>query len=161
MRSGLDRRRADVAVALAFALLAAVVLRESVVLGAGWGPSGPQPGFFPALAALLLGAGALVAALQAYRGRGDEPLLDDPAEAAELVRVGLPMLAAVAAIAWLGIYVVTVVYVGLFLWWYGRYRPYVTLPAGVLMAALLYWAFELVFKVFLPKSILYGAGLPF
>lgn len=157
----LDQRRADLLVALGFLAIALVLLRESLRLGAGWGATGPQAGFFPALASLLMAAGAALAAVQAYRSRGGQPFLDDPEEAAELLKVGLPMVAAVAAIAWLGMYLVAALYVGLFLWGYGRYRWYVSLPAGVLVALLLYIIFEQGFKVFLPKSFLYGTLLPF
>lgn len=157
----LDTRKADVAAAVAFLLVAGVLLWESVRLGAGWGPSGPQPGFFPALASLLMAAGAAGAGLQAVRGGAGEPFLEGPEEASELVRVGLPMVAAVAAIAWLGFYVVAALYVSLFVWWYGRYRWYLSLPSGVILAGLLYWTFERAFKVFLPKSIFYGTWLPF
>jgi putative tricarboxylic transport membrane protein len=75
--------------------------------------------------------------------------------------VGLPIAAAVVALPYLGFYVTTALYTGLFAAWYGRYRWYVALAAGLLLPVALYFAFERGFRIPLPKSVGYGDALPF
>ena len=64
----LDTKRAEIVVGLFFIAIAAIVIRETIRLGAGWGVSGPQPGFFPLIAA------ALVAGVPAAVPDGDPTL---------------------------------------------------------------------------------------
>jgi putative tricarboxylic transport membrane protein len=157
----LNSRVGEIVVGLALILVAGVVIRESVRLGAGWGASGPQPGFFPFWCAVVMAGGTLVAIAQALRDPTVRPLFDSPAAALEVLKVGVPMALAVASLPTLGFYVMTAVYVGGFAAWYGRYRWYVSLAGGVLLAIVLYIVFERGFRIALPKSVLYGDRVPF
>ncbi len=74
----------------------------------------------------------------------------------------IPMILATASIVWLGFYVMTGLYMGLFARWIGRYRWIWVAVLTVGMPAAIYATFELGFRVTLPKSLLYEAGvLPF
>jgi putative tricarboxylic transport membrane protein len=156
----LDTRRAEIAVGLIFVAIAAVVIRETFRLGAGWGPSGPQPGFFPTLSALVMAVGALALIVRAARAPGTA-LFDSRDQAISVLKVGVPIAAAVLAIGYLGFYLVTALYMGLFSAWYGRYRWYVAVAAGLLLPIALFFAFERGFRISLPKSVWYGSVLPF
>jgi putative tricarboxylic transport membrane protein len=156
----LDTRKAEIVVGLILMALAALVIRETVRLGAGWGPSGPQPGFFPTLAALVMAASAVVAIVRTARAPGTA-LFESREQAVDVLKVGLPIAAAVVALPYLGFYVTTALYTGLFAAWYGRYRWYVALAAGLLLPVALYFAFERGFRIPLPKSVGYGDALPF
>jgi putative tricarboxylic transport membrane protein len=156
----LDTRKAEIVVGLILMALAALVIRETLRLGAGWGPSGPQPGFFPTLAALVMAASAVAAVVRAARAPGTA-LFESREQAVDVLKVGLPIAAAVVALPYLGFYVTTALYTGLFAAWYGRYRWYVALAAGLLLPVALYFAFERGFRIPLPKSVGYGDALPF
>jgi hypothetical protein len=72
------------------------------------------------------------------------------------------MIVAAFAILWLGFYIVTGAYMGFFARWIGHYKWRWVVLLAVLMPAAIYASFELGFRVSLPKSFLYQAGvLPF
>jgi len=79
-----------------------------------------------------------------------------------VLKLVIPMVVAALAILWLGFYVVTGLYMGLFARWIGHYKwPWVTVLT-IVMPAAIYASFELGFRVSLPKSFLYDLGvLPF
>ena len=156
----LDTRKLEIAVGLIFIAIAAIVVREVLRLGAGWGPSGPQPGFFPLLSTLTMAIAAVAVIVRAFRAP-PKALFDSRDQALSVAKVGLPIVAAVVSLQYLGFYVMTGLYMGLFSAWYGRYRWYVALAAGVLLPVVLFFAFERGFRISLPKSMLYGNGLGF
>lgn len=155
------RRQLEVVVGLAFLGLALVLIRESLLLGAGWGSTGPQPGLFPLISAVVMGLCGLGVCAQALNHGPDSPPFADPPELREVVRVAAPMVLAVVLVPYLGFYIVTALYIGLFAAWYGRMRWYLVLPLGILIAVIAFYAFEQGFKILLPKSGLYGYMLPF
>jgi hypothetical protein len=158
--SQLDTCRAEIAVGLAFIAISAVVARECLRLGAGWGPSGPQPGFFPLLSALIMAGGALVLIVRA--GRAPRScLFESRDQAISVLKVGGPLAAAVASLEYVGFYAMTALYMGFFSAWYGRYRWPVVLAASLVLPAILFFAFERGFRISLPKSVWYGSILGF
>jgi putative tricarboxylic transport membrane protein len=157
----LDTRKAELAVGLVLIAIAATVIRESFRLGAGWGASGPQPGFFPSISASIMLVGTLIAMSQAVRAERTSPLFESADQAREVLKVGGPLVAAVLLLQYVGFYLMTALYMGLFAIWYGRYRWYVGLMVGILLPVILYLAFERGFRIALPKSVLYGDLIPF
>lgn len=157
----LDSRRAEIAVGLAFVAISGVFLRESAAVGLGWGSAGPQPGFFPSLSALVMAVGGLATVAQAARARDVRPLFASQGAAIAVLKVGVPLVGAVAALEYLGFYLMTALYMGFFTAWYGRYRWYVALGASILLPVVLFFAFERGFRVALPKSMWYGSFIAF
>ena len=151
----LDDRRAEVAVGLILVAIAAIVTREAIVLGPGWGSSGPRAGFFPFLSAAVMGVGALVVVARALRAPAARPVFANRMDALAVLKVGAPLAAAVASIAYLGFYVMTALYMGVCARWYGRYRWYVVLAAALVLPVAVYFGFERGLRVSLPKSIGY------
>jgi putative tricarboxylic transport membrane protein len=154
-------RHAEVLAGVAFVALAILVVWQGFDLGPGWDDSGPQPGFFPASLALLMGLGGVAALWAAVRSRDETPFLEVRQEAVDLIAVGIPAALAVASVPVLGLYIMTTVYIGAFAAWYGGLRWYFTVPGGLAGALVLYWALERSFHIPLPKSIWYGTWLPF
>jgi putative tricarboxylic transport membrane protein len=157
----LDSRKAELGVGLVLVGVAGIVIRESVRLGAGWGASGPQSGFFPFISAVILVICVLVLMAQAVRASSASPLYDSADQLRDVLGVGGPLMAAVLSVQFVGFYLMAGLYMGLFAVWYGRYRWYVGLLAGVLLPLALYLAFERGFRISLPKSLLYGSLIPF
>jgi putative tricarboxylic transport membrane protein len=157
----LNTRTGDLVVAIALIMVAAIVSRECVRLGAGWGASGPQPGFYPFWCAVTIIVGCVVVLVQTLRGPAGRPLFDASDDAREVLKVGLPMIVAVASLPALGFYAMTALYMGFFAAWYGRYRWYVALAVAVLLPVVLYFALERGFRIALLKSALYGDLIPF
>jgi putative tricarboxylic transport membrane protein len=159
--SYVNTRVGELVVGVALILVAALVIRECLRLGAGWGASGPQPGFFPLWCAVAMIVGVLVVIVQTLRGPVCRPLFDEPEDARQVLKVGLPMVAAIASLPVLGFYVMTALYMGFFAAWYGRYRWYVVLAVSIILPLVLFFTFERGFRIAMPKSALYGDAIPF
>lgn len=148
-------------------VLAAVAIFDSragaLVDRTGTQPGGIGAGFYPFWSAALVFA---CAAYVGYRSLSN-PLAGTAAyENREALIAALklivPMLIATALIIPLGFYLVTALYMGLFARWIGHYRWILVLVIMVAMPAAIYAVFEIGFRVSLPKSFLYDAGiLPF
>lgn len=152
--------RADLVASAAFFVIGAILAFEGVRLGAGWGDNGPDAGFFPFWLAIVMTLGGLFSGLQAYLSHDRQPFFEYRAEVVELVRVGLPLAAAIAMVPILGLYLVTAIYLGLFAWWYGQFRWHTSLLTGGIAAALIYLVLTRGFRLPMPQSIWYGPGFP-
>jgi hypothetical protein len=157
----------QVATAAAFMLLAAVAMIDSragaLVDRTGTQPGGIGAGFYPFWsAALVFGCAAYVGYRSWVTPQPGTAAFENRAALFAALKLILPMIVATAAIGWLGFYIVTAAYMGLFARWIGHYRWVWVVVIMVLMPAAIYATFELGFRVSLPKSLLYGAGiLPF
>jgi putative tricarboxylic transport membrane protein len=157
----------QVATAAAFMVLAAVAMIDSrvgaLVDRTGREPGGIGAGFYPFWSAALI---FVCAAYVGYRSwvtpQPGTAAFENREALVAALKLIIPMILATAAITWLGLYIVTALYMGLFARWIGHYRWIWVLVIVVLMPAAVYATFELGFRVSLPKSFLYDAGvLPF
>jgi putative tricarboxylic transport membrane protein len=158
---GGTRRGWEIGVAVAFVVLALVVVVESIRLGAGYTFAGPEPGFFPFWAAVPLVVTAGIGLWQSFRLPGGMPIFESSEEVGDLLKVGIPLAGALIGMAWLGFYLATAAYVGFFTAWYGRYPWWAVMAAAVLSPVIFYLVFEQAFTIPLPKSIFYRPGIPF
>ena len=126
-------------------------------------PGGVGAGFYPFWSAFLVFVCAAVVGYKSWRSTVvGPPVYEGRDGILAVVKLVIPMIAAVVAIAWLGFYIVSGLYMGLFARWIGRYNWLVVAALTVGMPAAIYAAFELGFRVSLPKSFLYDIGvLPF
>jgi hypothetical protein len=156
-------RTAEIIVALVLLLLAGVLGWESLRLGTGWASSGPGPGFVPfwlSVAVAVAGFGVLVQ--QARRvDQSAPPWFPSRSSLVFWLKILVPMAGVVVLLRSLGIYLVTGLYLALFSAWIGRHRWFVVLGVSLLIPLVMYLSFERFFKLPLPKSFLYGNGLPF
>jgi hypothetical protein len=153
-RAAFRRKSAELAVAALFFLAGAIVIFDSVRLGAGWREvEGPRPGYFPFYIGLIMCAASLVNFVRALALR--------PAQNKTFVEVGqLKMVLAVLVptaifaglVTWLGIYVSSVLFIGLFMRWLGKYAWWKVALVGLGTAVALYFVFETWFQVPLPKG---------
>jgi hypothetical protein len=152
-------RTVEIVVALIFMGVAAVVMSDSLRVGANWGDFGPQAGYFPFYVGLIMfvaSAGTLVTQL-VRAGREVSPNFVDRAGLWHVLKVLLPTAAFVAAIGFTGIYLAASVYLALFMWWLGGYALFKAIPLSVAVAAVLFYLFEIAFLVPLPKGPLEAA----
>jgi len=152
--AGLSRRAVECVVALLLIGLAVMVLWDSYGRGAGW-DGGPQNGFFPARVGWLLliaSAFALVSAV-----RAPDSVFVTWGQLTQVARVFGPLLLYVAAIAFLGIYVASALFMVLFMVTLGSFRWWSVALASALIPLVLFWVFEIQFRVPLPKGPLEAA----
>ena len=147
-------RWVELAVAALFVAAGVVVIVDSLRVGITWASDGPKAGYFPFyIGCLLAFAGAFVAAQTLLRWRklaGDTFVTRERLKPVLLML--LPTIAFVILVGWLGIYVASLVYVGAFMLWQGKYGWLPTLAVSVGLPLVLLAVFELWFLVPLPKG---------
>jgi len=171
----------QVATAAAIVLIAAVAMFDS---SAAFNPSaGTSPGdvgarWYPFWAAAIMAAAGLVVAYRALTTpQSAEGVFAGRTTLFAVLKLALPMLVyatLIGGVGWrteetiytviprLGFYVATALYMGGFAWWIGRYKIWWVALILVAFPLVIFVAFEVGFRVSLPKSVLYEQGiLPF
>lgn len=147
---GLSRRAVEIFIAAAMVCLAVVVLWDSYGRGAGW-DGGPQSGFFPARIAWIFLAVSGFVLFQAFRREGAEVFVTWN-QLKHVLRVFLPLVAYVALIEMIGLYVASFVFVIAFMAIVGGARWWSIALTAVIVPAIAFWVFEVQFQVPLPKG---------
>jgi hypothetical protein len=157
--AGISTRTMELAVALILFATGALVVFDSVRLGASWGDDGPQSGYFPFYIGLLLcissGATAVQIAIaewerrKQFRGATAERQSQFVAwgPLRMVLSVLLPAVVYVIGIQLIGIYVASAVYITVFMRWLGKYPWPKSVAVGVIVSASLFFMFEIWFKV--------------
>jgi hypothetical protein len=157
----------QIATAAGFMILAAVAMFDSragaLVDTSGTEPGGIGAGFYPFWSAAVIFVCAVIVAIGAGRSAEKGPPAFEGREAVVAVlKIVGPMVLGSVAIIWLGFYIVSALYMALFARWVGHYRWFWVLALAIGLPVAIYAAFELGFRVSLPKSFLYDQGiLPF
>ena len=142
----------EIATAGVLALIAVLVIVDSLRVGAGWADDGPQAGYFPfyiGLALLAASGWTLAVQLRAWR---KVQVFATRAELGRVLTVLWPMAAYVALIKVLGIYVASAVLIGYFMARHGRHRAATTAGVALGVPLLFFLVFERWFVVPLPKG---------
>ena len=152
-RAAFRYRSAEVAVAALFLALGALVMFDSVRLGATWGDDGPKPGYFPFYVGLIIVVSALVNMLRGALIRPDKnrPFVLT-GQLKMVLTVLVPAAIYVGAITWIGIYAASALFIAFFMRWLGKYAWWkvALVSLGVIVA--FYFVFEIWFQVPLPKG---------
>ena len=145
-------------------VLAAVAMVDSragaLVDQTGTEPGGIGAGFYPFWsAAVIFVCGAIVAITALTSKRSGPPAFENREAIFTVLKMIGPMIIATVAILWLGFYIVSALYMALFARWVGRYRWTWVAALAIGLPLVVYAAFEVGFRVSLPKSFLYDQGL--
>jgi len=145
----------DAAVAAVLFIVGAVVVVQARALGAGWTSDGPGSGYFPFYIGLILciaSAGILYQAVVSKKR--DKRAFVDREQLIRVLSVFVPAIFYVLAIAFVGIYVASAIYIAVFMIVLGKYPAWKAAPIGVLVSAAFFAMFEVWFKVPLYKGSL-------
>ena len=146
-------KTAEIAVALLFFALGAIVVYDSARLGARWAEDGPQTGYFPFYVGLIICAASLVNLVTALAIRADKDKTFVGISQLKLVlAVLIPSAVYVALIGWIGIYVASAVFIAFFMRWLGKYPWWKTVAVSVGNSVVFFLIFEVWFKIPLPKG---------
>ena len=153
-RPAFRHKSAELAVAALFFVFGAIVLADSVRLGAGWREvEGPQPGYFPFYIGLLICLASLVNFVSALRIAAEKNKV--------FVRVGqlkmvltvlVPSAIYAALVTWIGIYASSFLFIGFFMRWLGKYSWLKVALVSALTVVAFFLVFEKWFLVPLPKG---------
>ncbi|MEN7531578.1 tripartite tricarboxylate transporter TctB family protein [Cupriavidus sp. 2SB] len=149
-------RAAEIAVALLIAIGAVVVMVNNYQIGAGWAPDGPEAGYFPMRIGALIFIACLVVLWQARRMDREAVFVTVP-QLKQVAVILVPLTAYIGLIAWLGIYVASAIFIAGFMRVIGKFAWWRAVLTGVAINAVLFWVFELQFRVPLPKGPLEAA----
>jgi hypothetical protein len=142
---------AEFVAALLVLALGLTVLIGSWHLGSKWTSDGPGPGYFPFYIALIMCISGAGIAINAVRKRNPEPFVDSQ-QLKQVLTVLIPAAVYVGAVLVFGLYVASAVYIALFMWRLGKYSPIKSSIAAVVIMALFFFMFEVLFKVALYKG---------
>ena len=149
---GVSTWSVDAVVAAIIVIIGAVVVYDSYRVGAGWGPDGPQSGYFPFYIGWLIIISSLVNLFQALGKKRNRTVFVPHSKLRLVLAVLLPSILYVLAIQYLGIYVASALFIGVFMWWQGKFRLIKILPVSLGVAVALFLMFEIWFQVALPKG---------
>jgi len=151
-RPAFGQKSAEIFVSAFFLLLGALVMWDSVRLGARWGSDGPQAGYFPFYIALLMSLASAVNLVMALVRKGGFRAFVGVDQLKLVLSVLVPSILYVGLVAWLGIYVASVIFVAFFMRWLGKYPWWKVAAVSIGNSVVFFFIFEMWFKVPLPKG---------
>ena len=148
----------EIGVAAVVFLFGAVVVFDSIRIGARWGEDGPQAGYFPFYVGLLICVSSAAIFVRALRDRtlAAESFVSSEA-LKKILTVLVPTVVYVALIKYLGFYVASTVYIAYFMWALGKYPWIKIVPVAAGVSVAFFLVFETWFQVPLPKGPLEAA----
>ncbi|WP_280151771.1 tripartite tricarboxylate transporter TctB family protein [Piscinibacter sp. XHJ-5] len=154
-RSGIATCRVDAAVAAVLLVIGLAVIVESRRLGAGWTSDGPGAGYFPFFIGVIIVVSGLGILYDALLGKNRKTeIFVDTVQLKRVMSVLLPAAGYVLAIAFVGVYVASTLYIALFMVVLGKYSWARSAFAALGVDTLLFFMFEVWFKVPLFKGSL-------
>ena len=145
-------RGVELVVALLLMALAAVVMGDSLRIGAGWADDGPQAGYFPFYIGLAMFVSSGWIALAHLRGSVRAATFARRSELRSVAQMFVPTCVYVVLIKLLGIYVASVLLIGWFMLRHGRHHPATTAGVALGVPIVFFVVFERWFVVPLPKG---------
>ncbi|MBL8384447.1 MAG: tripartite tricarboxylate transporter TctB family protein [Burkholderiales bacterium] len=149
-------RVVEMVVAALIACGGSVVIYDSIRLGSKWAEDGPQAGYFPFYIGLILVVSSAAIFFKALRAGSRATFVTVP-QLKLVLSVLVPTAIYTAAIAWLGMYVASTLFIAWFMWVLGRYSVARILPVALGVSVFFFLLFEIWFKVPLPKGPLEAA----
>ena len=152
-RAAARQKTVEIAVAVIFLLFGALVIYDSVRLGSTWGADGPKPGYFPFYVGVIMCVSAAITLVRAALPSADAGRAFVQVDQLKAVlAVLVPATLYAAAITWIGIYVASILFIGFFMRWLGKYPWWKCVVVSVGTAVFFFLTFETWFKVPLPKG---------
>ena len=153
-RAAFRLKSAELAVAALFFLAGAILMYDSARIGFGWQEvHGPQAGYFPFYIGLFI---CIAAVINMIRGLLLRPEKNPPfvlvGQLKLVLAVLVPSALYVVGVTWIGIYVSSILFIGFFMRWLGKYPWWKVAAVSVGAVFVFYLVFEVWFLVPLPKG---------
>jgi hypothetical protein len=148
----------EIVTSILFLTASAIVITDALRLGISWNFDGPAAGYFPFYIAVVMGISSLINMFQAFSNKetGQETFVTREAFGKVLL-VLVPLAIYVFAVGYIGIYVASAIYITVFMWWFGGYAIWKSVPVGFGISFMLFMLFEVWFLTPLPKGPLEAA----
>lgn len=156
---GPAHRTVEMGVAVACIVFGLITIIGSMQVGIGWGAEGPKSGFFPFYLGIIIVLSSLMN-LNSARTIDGEREFATWYQLKQVLAVIVPTAVYVFVLPYTGIYIASMVLIGGFMMWLGKYPLYKAVLYGVGVPVGIYFMFEKWFLVPLPKGpIEYWLGL--
>lgn len=150
-RRGPSHRNVEIAVALIIAAFGVIVMAGSWKVGINWGVEGPKAGFFPFYVGLVIVGSSVVNLINAMK-ESPTHLFADWSQLRAVMSIVIPTAIYVAVMPFVGLYLSSLVLIGFFMKWLGRYSWVLTLSIAIGVPLVTFILFEKWFLVPLPKG---------
>lgn len=150
--SGPSHRSVEIGVALLVIAFGAIVIFGSLSAGIGWGAEGPRAGFFPFYIGLSIVISGAVNLWNAARPDASGGIFAEWSQLWQVMLVVIPATIYAFAVGYIGIYVSSMLFIGWFMRWLGKYGWIKVVSIAVGMPLIVYFIFERWFLVSLPKG---------
>jgi hypothetical protein len=141
----------EAGIALLIALFGVVVIIGSLKAGINWGAEGPRAGFFPFYVGILIVIASAINLWHALRSHNDE-LFAEWGQLRQVMSVVVPTAIYVGSMPFTGLYIASIIYIGWFMRWLGKYSWLTVIAVALGMPIVTYFIFERWFLVPLPKG---------
>lgn len=142
----------DMVTAAVIFAFGALVVYDSYRLGSGWASDGPQSGYFPFYIGLMICISSAVVFVQGLLKVADQKIFVDSGQFKQVLVILLPSTAYVAGVQWIGIYVSSAIFIGLFMKFFGKYSWLRSVVVGAAVSVISFVMFEIWFRIPLPKG---------
>jgi hypothetical protein len=149
--SGPSHKAVEAGVTLLIAVFGTIVIFGSVKAGINWGAEGPRAGFFPFYVGIFIVASSAVNLWNALRDENDG-LFAEWRQLRQVMSVVIPTAIYVGSMPFTGLYVASIIFIGWFMRWLGKYSWLTVLGVAFGMPIVTYFIFERWFLVPLPKG---------
>ena len=149
--AGPSHKAVEAGVALLIAIFGAIVIIGSVKAGINWGAEGPRAGFFPFYLGIFIEVSSAINLWNTLREENDG-LFAEWGQLRQVMSVVIPTAIYVGAMPFTGLYVASIIFIGWFMRWLGKYRWITVLAVALGMPVVTYFIFERLFLVPLPKG---------
>lgn len=150
-RAAISHRNAELIVGALMVAFGLLVIVSNYRIGAGWSDTGPQAGYFPLRMGVFILIASIAVIYQAIR-RNDRSSFVDREQLKLVSIVFFPLVVYVGVLEFLGIYVASALFIGLFMRFVGKFAWWKAVVVGVGINLVLFWVFEVQFLVPLPKG---------
>ena len=157
-RAAFRQKSAEIVTAALFLLAGAIVIYDSMRLGAKWAEDGPEAGYFPFYIGLILGISALLNLAAALLRKADSGAFVEVGQLKMVLSVLVPssiyvlLIGGIGSIPGLGIYVASVVFIAFFMRWLGKYDWWKLAAVSIGNSVFFFVIFEVWFRIPLPKG---------
>jgi putative tricarboxylic transport membrane protein len=148
---GPTHKAVEVGLTLLIALFGVIVIVGSLKAGINWGAEGPRAGFFPFCVGILIVAASAVNLWNGLREENDG-LFAEWRQLRQVMSVVVPTAIYVGSMPFTGLYVASIIFIGWFMRWLGKYSWLTVIAVALGMPIVTYFIFERWFLVPLPKG---------
>ncbi len=150
---GLSHSTAEAIASVCIFAIGVVMIVSNYRIGAGWASDGPQSGYFPLRIGVILCLASLAVLFRSVFGKQrDRGIFVTWQKLRPVLLVLLPTAVFVLAIKFIGIYVASTLFIAAFMRVMDKSIWWKILLVSIGVNVLLFWMFEIQFKVPLPKG---------